>query len=310
MIDQTITTPPPAPSSNDIPSFKARFDAFLAWMVVFVSQLVTLVSQINSTATTVNNDATTASNAKDSAVASANFLGTWSIVTAYTVGQSVYYNGIIYRSLQAGTNKQPDTQTAYWASIATASDALLSLINQKADTTDVNTALGDKADKATSLSGYGITNAYTKTETDAFFNKPCFSATRLNATQALSTGVLTKVQLKDEEFDLTNSFDSITNYRFQPTVAGYYQMDWGVVFDGTHTLGYAQLYKNGAGFKFGNINLMASNTNTTSSGGSAIVYMNGTTDYLELYAYAVGSSLVIALSSNPLTYLSGHFIRN
>lgn len=145
MIDQTITTPPPAPSSNDIPTFKAKFDAFLAWMVVFVSQLVTLISQINSTATTVNNDATTASNAKDAAVASANFLGTWSSATAYTVGQSVAYNGIIYRVLQAGTNQQPDTQTAYWVSIATASEALLALINQKANITDVNTALNGKA---------------------------------------------------------------------------------------------------------------------------------------------------------------------
>lgn len=32
--------------------------------------------------------------------------------------------------------------------------------------TAVNTALGDKADKATTLAGYGITDAYTKTEVD------------------------------------------------------------------------------------------------------------------------------------------------
>lgn len=31
----------------------------------------------------------------------------------------------------------------------------------------INTALGDKADKSTTLSGYGITNAYTKTEVDS-----------------------------------------------------------------------------------------------------------------------------------------------
>lgn len=112
MIDQTITTPPPAPSSNDIPNFKARFDAFLAWMVVFVSQLVTLVSQINSTATTVNNDATTASNAKDAAVASANFQGTWTNQTTQ-VGESYLWNGAIYMVLVAG-NTSPTTSPSNW----------------------------------------------------------------------------------------------------------------------------------------------------------------------------------------------------
>lgn len=115
MIDQTITTPPPAPSSNDIPSFKARFDAFLAWMVTFVSQLVTLISQINSTATTVNADATTASTARDAAVASANFKGTWTNQTTQ-IGQSWLYNGVVYMVLIAG-NTSPTTSPSNWMAI-------------------------------------------------------------------------------------------------------------------------------------------------------------------------------------------------
>lgn len=147
MIDQTITTPPPAPSSNDIPTFKARFDAFLAWMVVFVSQLVTLVSQINSTATTVNNDATTASNAKDAAVASANFQGTWTNQTTQ-VGQSWEFEGIVYRVLIAG-NTSPTSSPLNWTSIAATSDALMDEINLKADKattytkTEVESLVGD-----------------------------------------------------------------------------------------------------------------------------------------------------------------------
>lgn len=76
MIDQTITTPPLAPSSNDIPSFKARFDAFLAWMVVFVSQLVTLVSQINSTASTINSKEESATNSANTATVQAGIATT------------------------------------------------------------------------------------------------------------------------------------------------------------------------------------------------------------------------------------------
>ncbi|WP_442765098.1 hypothetical protein [Sulfurospirillum cavolei] len=54
MIDQTLTTPPTAPSSNDIPTFRTRFDAFIIWIATFVSQLTTVISQINNTATTIN----------------------------------------------------------------------------------------------------------------------------------------------------------------------------------------------------------------------------------------------------------------
>ena len=69
---------------------------------------------------------------------------------------------------------------------------LLTLINSvanKADTADVDTALAAKADKATTLDGYGITDAYTKTtvksllagkldamsfDNEPTFNSPCY----------------------------------------------------------------------------------------------------------------------------------------
>lgn len=114
MIDQTITTPPTPPQTSDPINFRVRGDAFLSWIVVFFSQLVVLISQINSTATTVNDDATTASNAKDAAVASANFQGTWSSATAYTIGQSVAYNNNVYRAILASTNQIPSSATTYW----------------------------------------------------------------------------------------------------------------------------------------------------------------------------------------------------
>ena len=42
---------------------------------------------------------------------------TWDSGTAYTAGQYVTHSSKIYKSLQAGTNKQPDTQTAYWVNL-------------------------------------------------------------------------------------------------------------------------------------------------------------------------------------------------
>lgn len=48
--------------------------------------------------------------------------GAWSGATAYNVDEVVEYNGSSYIAIQAGTNKQPDTQTAYWSLMASKGD--------------------------------------------------------------------------------------------------------------------------------------------------------------------------------------------
>ena len=50
-------------------------------------------------------------------------------------------------------------------------------------------------------------------------NAPAFSAYRLTD-QSVTGSTWTKVQLGTEEFDTANAFDSSTNYRFTPQVAG------------------------------------------------------------------------------------------
>jgi len=109
-IDQTITTPPTAPSSNDAITFRTRADAFVAWIVTFVSELTALIAQINIAVEDVNSASTATINAS-------NFQGAWSSATAYTIGQSVLYSGTTYMALLAGTNKQPNIEPAYWESI-------------------------------------------------------------------------------------------------------------------------------------------------------------------------------------------------
>lgn len=61
MIDQTLTTPPDAPSSNDVQTFRTRFDAFIVWIVTFVTQLTTVITQINETEKGINSVVTNAS---------------------------------------------------------------------------------------------------------------------------------------------------------------------------------------------------------------------------------------------------------
>jgi hypothetical protein len=56
---------------------------------------------------------------------------------------------------------------------------------------------------------------------------PAFSVYS-TANQVTATVTYTKIQLNTENFDTNNNFDSTTNYRFTPTVAGYYQISGAV----------------------------------------------------------------------------------
>ena len=110
-------------------------------------------------------------------------------------------------------------------------------------------------------------------------NGPAFSAYKNSAQTAFSG--FAKVKLDFEEFDTANCFDSVTNYRFTPNVAGYYQVNGCVTRAVTNCDLSVNLYKNGALFKYGNTAYVSIGSMT----GAWLVYMNGSTDYLELYAY-------------------------
>jgi hypothetical protein len=117
---------------------------------------------------------------------------------------------------------------------------------------------------------------------------PAFSA-YLATNTSFSASTWSKVPCSTEEFDTNNNYDSTTNYRFTPTVAGYYQINgrWDCTVSATIVL--ATIYKNGVEFKRG-VDIRASLSGATGASVSALIYMNGTTDYVELYAYAAATS--------------------
>ena len=143
-------------------------------------------------------------------------------------------------------------------------------------------------------------------------NMPAFSAYG-NASQTVSANTFTKVTLNAKEFDTNNNFDSTTNYRFTPTVAGYYQINGQINFNSTISITRALLgiYKNGSAYKWGN----DFNTTTAISGFravvSSIIYFNGSTDYVELYGFVGGSgTFTFAGSSTADDYFNGSMVRN
>jgi len=118
-------------------------------------------------------------------------------------------------------------------------------------------------------------------------NMPAFSAYR-NGTQTLSDGVTQKLNFNAENFDTANCYDSTTNYRFTPNVAGYYQINLviqiGILTSGRNYIVSPMIYKNGSrviGYEY-DFNQWNDTIGFTLSWFGS---MNGTTDYLEAYAY-------------------------
>lgn len=112
---------------------------------------------------------------------------------------------------------------------------------------------------------------------------PAFSAYQSVAQTGLSSAIAYKLTFTTEEFDTNNNFASST---FTPTVAGYYQVSGAFSINVLNAAPSAlvMFYKNGALFKNGG-NGTGSPSNFVGSGGSVLIYMNGTTDTLEMYAY-------------------------
>jgi hypothetical protein len=135
---------------------------------------------------------------------------------------------------------------------------------------------------------------------------PAFSVYRGGANQSLTTATFTKVQLSTEEYDTNSNFDNATNYRFTPTIAGYYQISGAVGLTGTNTRILCTIYKNGSEY-FRGIDATANLSQVTVSG---LIYFNGSTDYIELYVYATFAGTSDIASGQKYTYLTGAMSRS
>jgi hypothetical protein len=118
-------------------------------------------------------------------------------------------------------------------------------------------------------------------------NGPAFSA-YVSTSQSIGAATWTKITFATEEFDTNNNFASS---RFTPTVAGYYQVNAQVQPNDFYTGVAVAIYKNGSLFKYGNFYLASS---TGGSVVSTLIYLNGTTDYIECYAAFTGSAQLVA----------------
>ena len=142
---------------------------------------------------------------------------------------------------------------------------------------------------------------------------PAFRAYRTTSNQSFTNETLTKVQFNAEQFDTAGNFDPTTNYRFTPTTAGYYQLNWNVTASGvdqTASSGYAALYFNGSLEAFGSNGARNTGFNYTISAGSVLKYFNGSTDYAEIYIYTHNSTNPAVFAGIDYSSFSGVWIRS
>jgi hypothetical protein len=125
-------------------------------------------------------------------------------------------------------------------------------------------------------------------------NMPTFSAYATSST-TLNSATFTLIAYQAKEFDTAGCYNntgstvtlnglSVPAYAFCPNVAGYYQINQFVRIGGTTGVQANFLYKNGTFWK----DLLETYTSLANDIGyttSILIYLNGTGDYVQSYAY-------------------------
>jgi hypothetical protein len=134
-----------------------------------------------------------------------------------------------------------------------------------------------------------------------------------NAQQTVSNTTFTLVANQVEDYDVGGCYNntgstvtlnglSVPAYAFCPNVAGYYiftgAIQWGNTVAGT----LVQLYKNGGAYQ--KRGWYSGSASTSGTNVTAMFYLNGTGDYVQLYTYqASGSSQTTTAGPGDFLYV-------
>lgn len=137
-------------------------------------------------------------------------------------------------------------------------------------------------------------------------NMPTFRAVS-NITQSLTVNVTTKATCYTTvQWDTASCYNSSTN-RYTPNVAGYYEVKAGIQYGALSAQPYIYIYKNGSVYTRYNLIAASGYGNPFITG---LVYMNGSTDYLEVYLESdAGSGSAGTSGDNAYCYFSAAMIR-
>lgn len=134
---------------------------------------------------------------------------------------------------------------------------------------------------------------------------PAFSA-YMGSGQAIGSGVQTKLQFNTKVFDTANCYNTST-YRFTPNVAGYYQISGTMCGAAPNSSDYMiVVYKNGS--PVASAGFVGASGYTCRPTISYLVYLNGSTDYVELYGYVANAQTLQAYTAGE-NFFTGALVR-
>lgn len=224
-------------------------------------------------------------------------------VPSYTAGFiNVYRNGVLLGSSDytatSGTTVVLASGAVAGDLVTTESFYVSSVLNAIPATTGaVNT-------------GYISNGAVTQVKlgTNVAGNGPAFSAYNSVSQTGIAASTFTKLNFDTEEYDTNNNFASS---RFTPTVAGYYQCTAACESATTASSvggNYISFYKNGSR-SYENATQCPAATTFSFGTASALFYMNGTTDYLEVYVYSNAANPYVTNNASARTYFQAVLVR-
>lgn len=137
------------------------------------------------------------------------------------------------------------------------------------------------------------------------FKRPSFSAHKnaVDQTGVAGSWAVTKLTYTTENWDIEGCYDA-TNSKFTPNVAGYYMIKAVAQILNLASGSEAGLYvyKNNASWKRGPISGSVSSSGYMSVAADTIVYLNGSTDYIEIYITQSSGSTRTVLSAVDATW--------
>jgi hypothetical protein len=148
--------------------------------------------------------------------------------------------------------------------------------------------IGVSGDTVNIPSGVTIANAGTATGFGGN-NTPAFAAT-MTGNMNVAEETYHKIQFNTEVLDTDGCYDHSTNYRFTPTTAGKYLITLSNSIEkigsaSNMIYAYSQIHKNGSVVYTTYSDTSANHGYALQGTVSGIVDMNGTSDYVEAYAF-------------------------
>ena len=238
-----------------------------------------------------------------------NWKGAYAGGTAYVADDVVSYLGSSYVCILASTGNVP-TNGTYWNQMSSAGTNGTNGTNG----TDVGTVITTQGD-ILYRDGSGLQRLAKGTAGQALLmnsganapewgaggekNTPVFDA-RANASQTVSNNTNTKITFGLENVDSDGCF---ANSRFTPTTAGWYHFIGST--GGTSKSGYIAVWVKKNNNEDYYIVDSSSHVSSYFEGGSKVLYMDGSSDYVELYINMANGRTLSHNSTNAATRFSG-----